>query len=96
MEEIINNTKDQQFEIHIGDEVAYLQYRFYKKDIAMMHTKVPDAAKGKGIASKLAQYAFEYAKKENKKVMVYCPFVSKYVKEHPELRDQLDKEYHKG
>lgn len=81
------------FEVHEGDAIAYLEYRFYKNDIAFMHTEVPDSMSGKGVASALAAYAFEYAKKVNKKVMVYCPFVGAYLKRHSELKDQLDKQY---
>lgn len=91
--EIINNEELQQFEYRAGDELATLTYKFYKKDIAFMHTNVPDSLAGKGIASALAASAFEYAKKINKQVMVYCPFVAAYLKRHPELRDQLDKQY---
>lgn len=91
---LINNEQQQQFEIHVGDAVAKLEYRFYKKDIALMHTTVPKELEGKGIASALAAFAFDYAKRINKKVMVYCPFVGHYLKKHPELKDQLDKEYH--
>lgn len=92
--EIINNEKNLQFEYHLNGEVARLEYRFYKRDIAMMHTVVPDSMKGQGVASALAAHAFEFAKSKNKKVMVYCPFVAKYVKKHPELREQIDREYH--
>lgn len=81
------------FEIHEGDEIAFLEYRFYKKDIAFMHTEVPKSMEGKGIASALAAYAFQYAKQIDKLVMVYCPFVAVYLKRHPELNEQLDKEY---
>ncbi len=91
--EIINNEEQQQFEYRAGDELATLTYKFYKKDIAFMHTNVPDSLAGKGIASALAEYAFEYAKKINKKIMVYCPFVAAYLRKHPELKDQLDKQY---
>ena len=59
-----------------------------------MHTLVPESMEGKGVASALAAYAFEYAKKHKMPVMVYCPFVSAYLKKHPELREQLDKEFH--
>ena len=95
MYDVKNNTNNQRFEIHEDGEIAYLEYRFYKKDIALMHTVVPEALGGKGIASALAEYAFDYAKKEKKLVMVYCPFVSGYVKKHPEVKEQLDKEYYK-
>ena len=91
--EIINNEELQQFEYRTGNELATLTYKFYKKDIALMHTNVPDSLAGKGIASALAEYAFEYAKKINKKIMVYCPFVAAYLKKHPELKDQIDKQY---
>lgn len=91
--EIINNEELQQFEYREGIELATLTYKFYKKDIAFMHTNVPDPLVGKGIASALAASAFEYAKKINRKVMVYCPFVAAYLKKHPELKDQLDKQY---
>ena len=91
---IVNNEKLMHFEIHDGDDIAYLEYRFYKKDIAFMHTEVPASMEGKGVASALAEYAFKFAKEHKKPVMVYCPFVAVYLKRHPELKEQLDKEYH--
>jgi len=93
-QKIINNKKLMQFEIHEGDDVAFLEYRFYKNDIAFMHTEVPESMSGKGIASSLAEYAFKFAQELGKPVMVYCPFVAGHLKRHPELREQLDKEYH--
>src|SRR6187455_2964513 len=91
---IINNEQLMHFEIHEGDEIAFLEYRFYKKNIALMHTFVPEDLRGNGLASALAAYAFKYARDHKKPVMVYCPFVSSYIKRHPELREHLDKEYH--
>lgn len=91
--QIINNEEQQQFEYRAEDNLATLTYKFYKKDIAFMHTNVPESLAGKGIASALAASAFEYAKKINRKVMVYCPFVAAYLRKHPELKDQLDKQY---
>lgn len=82
-----------QFEYQENDQLAKLEYRFYKKDIAFMHTEVPKALEGKGIASALAEYAFTYAKQINKKVMVYCPFVGAYLKRHPELKELVDEAY---
>jgi uncharacterized protein len=94
--QINNNENTSQFEYSEGDELARLEYRFFEDKIAMMHTVVPESLEGKGIASALAKEAFAYAKQGNKKVMVYCPFVAAYVKRHPEVREQLDQEFHKG
>ena len=95
MEKVIvtNNETMQQFEVSMDNELAYLQYRFYKDDIALMHTDVPDKLGGKGIASALAVYALDWAKEHNKKIMVYCPFVASYLKKHPEYDYLVDKNY---
>lgn len=93
---VINNTGNQQFEVHTDDEVAALIYRFYKDDIALMHTEVPQKLEGKGIASALAKYALEWAKEHKKKVMVYCPFVAAFLKRHPEYNILVDTKYTQG
>lgn len=94
--EVHNNKGQQQFEYAADGEIAYLTYRYYKsKNIAFMHTLVPESLKGRGIASALAKAAFEFAAEQKKKVMVYCPFVGAYVKRHPEVKPQLDPEYHR-
>ena len=80
---ILNNDKQQQFQVMESDDLAYLEYRWLHKDLALMHTYVPESLAGKGLASALAQYAFEYAKENNLKVIVYCPFVAAYLKRHP-------------
>ncbi|MEO6135662.1 MAG: GNAT family N-acetyltransferase [Ginsengibacter sp.] len=89
---IINNEKNMHFEIHEGNVIAFLEYRFQDNTIVFMHTEVPESMGGKGIASSLAQYAFRFAKKNAHPVKVYCPFVLTYMKRHPEVMEQLEKE----
>ena len=90
---VVNNENNQRFEVHEENETAYLEYRYYKKDIALMHTFVPESLEGKGIASSLAQYALEWAREHKKPVMVYCPYVSVYLKKHPQYNDIIDKNF---
>ncbi len=61
---IINNEQQMRFEVHEGENIAFLEYRFYKKNIALMHTLVPESMEGKGFASALAAFAFNYAKRK--------------------------------
>jgi predicted GNAT family acetyltransferase len=91
---VTNNEQEKQFEVIWEGEKAYLIYRFYKKSIAFMHTVVPKALEGRGIAGTLARAAFRYAAEHRKKVMVYCPFVADFITKHPEYREQLDPAYH--
>jgi uncharacterized protein len=86
-----NNEKEQRLEIREQNELAYLEYRYHKEDIALMHTFVPDPLEGKGVASSLARYALEWAREKGKRVIVYCPFVAAYLKRHPESNDIVDK-----
>ncbi|WP_111592755.1 GNAT family N-acetyltransferase [Chitinophaga dinghuensis] len=91
---VFNNTKEQQLEIQGPEEKATLSYRFYKHNIAFMHTTVPSSMSGHGVGGILARAAFDYAKSLHKPVMVYCPFVASFLEKHPEFRSQLDKTYH--
>lgn len=77
------------FEILENDQLAFLEYRLHEGFIAFMHTEVPDAFAGKGAASALAVYAFDYAKENNLPVKVYCSFVAKFVTKHPEYQAQV-------
>ncbi|MEO8415445.1 MAG: GNAT family N-acetyltransferase [Ginsengibacter sp.] len=92
---IVNNEKQMQFEIEENGKTAYLPYRYYKKDVAFLNTYVPVELREKGMAGALAKAAFEFAKKLNKPVIAYCPFVASFIKKHTEYNGQLDPEFHK-
>ena len=94
MEDIIvtMNEKQHRFETKIGDDFGYIEYRWYKGDIAFMHTFVPESGRGKGYSNALAKFALEYAKAKNLKIIVYCPFVAKYIKQHPEYAFLVNKQ----
>lgn len=92
---VTNNTQNMQFKIELPDgEFAHLEYRWYKGNLALMHTFVPKPFEGRGVASALAKHALEYAKENKLQIMVYCPYVAKYLKKHPEYNYLLNKEFH--
>jgi predicted GNAT family acetyltransferase len=90
------NTSKQRFEVQIGEEFGYIDYRFYKGNLAFMHTFIPESDRGKGTAAALAKFGLEYARKENLKIMLYCPFVASYIKRYPEYNDLINREFHPG
>ncbi|MDN3656118.1 GNAT family N-acetyltransferase [Ferruginibacter paludis] len=87
---VTNNKEQKRFEVDLEGEVAFIEYKFYKGDIAFMHSLVPESFRGKGVGTTLARAALEYANSEKLKVMLYCPFVSKFVKEHEEYQHLVD------
>ena len=87
--EITNNEQNMRFELRLDGQVAFLEYRYKKDNLALMHTEVPPALEGKGLASALAKYAFQFAKDKQLPILVYCPFVTTFLKRHPEYEQQV-------
>lgn len=84
--EIVNNTEKLRFEAKLGEEFAIIEYRWYKGDIVFMHTFVPEAGQGKGIAGKMAKFAMDYVRDNNLKMKLYCPYMISYVERKPEYK----------
>jgi hypothetical protein len=51
-----------------------------------LHTEVPEALRGRGIAGELAKTGLEYARDNQLKVDVVCPLVANYISKHPEFQ----------
>lgn len=83
MSEIKNNTEKNRFEYETNGHFAVADYILTKDNrIVLTHTEVPKSMEGKGIGSKLAKSAFEYAKEHDLKVMPLCPFMASFVRRH--------------
>jgi uncharacterized protein len=75
------------FEIEDHGQIAYLEYNLTGNVLQLLHTEVPQALQGKGVASELAKSALDWARDHGKRVDVICEFVGAYVKSHPEYAD---------
>jgi predicted GNAT family acetyltransferase len=75
------------FELERDAQVASLQYTVAGHVLALLHTEIPDALRGSGIASTLAQTALDWARDHHLKVDVVCPFVAAFLETHPEYSD---------
>ncbi|MEQ8926858.1 MAG: GNAT family N-acetyltransferase [Fulvivirga sp.] len=91
--QIVNNKTNYQFETIVEGEKAELQYRIRNNTLYYMHTWVPESIEGRGIASSLAKFGLEYARRKNYQIVIYCPFVVAYVKKHPEYLELLNTNY---
>ena len=83
--EVINNEAEKRFEVLFDDgTVAMITYIRAGNTIIYTHTEVPESQGGKGIAGKMAYAALEFAKANGLRVQAMCPYVKKYVSQHPE------------
>jgi predicted GNAT family acetyltransferase len=85
--EVVHEKDNNRFAIHVEDETAVLEYKLFKDKVAFNHTGVPTSLEGRGIGSRLAKTALEWAQEERLRVIPVCPFVKSYIERHPEYAD---------
>lgn len=90
--EIVNNEPAHQFEADVDGQMAVLTYRHIGGSLALDHTEVPPELSGRGIAALLARAALDHARSEHLEVAPNCPYVSAYLKKHPEYHDLLSED----
>jgi len=81
------------FEIEEGGQVAYLEFETDGHGwMTIWHTEVPPTMRGRGVASELAQTAFEYAKANSLKVDVVCPLAASFLASHSEYKGLIGRQ----
>jgi hypothetical protein len=75
------------FELVVGDQSAFANYRQTPNAVIITHTETPRALRGRGIASELVKGALEMIRADGRKVIAGCGFVVDYLDKHPEYAD---------
>ena len=71
--------------------VAFLEYNLTGNVLQLIHTEVPEPLRGIGLATTLAESAFQWALQHGVRVDVICPSVAAYLEKHPEYSDLVIK-----
>ena len=90
---IVNNAAAGRFEVKLGDDVAFAEYRVLASGILFPHTEVPPAFEGKGVGGALVREALGWARAQGKVVMPVCPFFAAYIRKHAEWHDIVHPHY---
>jgi predicted GNAT family acetyltransferase len=80
---IVHNLERSRFEAMLPAGLARAEYRRVGNTLHMVHTEVPRAVEGRGIAGELVQAALDYADANGLTVMPVCSFVRGYMRSHP-------------
>lgn len=67
--------------------VGYLSYELVDGVIDLQHTVVDPSQRGQGLGGRLAEAALQHARAEGLQVRPSCPFIPRYLAEHPEHQD---------
>jgi uncharacterized protein len=91
--EVVNNSEAGRFEVRLGEDLAFVEYRLLASGILFPHTEVPPAFEGRGVGSALVKAAMAFARERGEKVIPVCPFVAGYIVKHPEFHDLVHPDY---
>ena len=86
--DVQHDPKRHRFVLEVTGGTAELVYRSVDEHtVNVVHTEVPDAAAGQGIAGTMARAVFAWARQNGMRLVVTCPFVTKWLERHPEEQD---------
>jgi len=80
---VLENKDASRYEVEVDGEVAFLAYERRRRSIVLVHTEVPPSLRGRGLGGVLARHALDAARAEGMRVIVQCPFVQAWLRDHP-------------
>lgn len=92
---LVNNTAGGRFEMAVNGSTAIIEYKPLPGALALLHTEVPQALEGKGVAAAIVEKTFHYAEEHAVKIIPLCPYVALYIKKHPEWNRIVHEDYKK-
>lgn len=88
--QVVDNQDKSRFEVRVGGEIAgFVEYQLDEdqRQISFLHTETEEKFHGKGIASHLVRASLDSARSRGLAVLPHCPYVSRWIGEHPEYAD---------
>jgi predicted GNAT family acetyltransferase len=82
---VVDDPARHRFEAVVGGEVGFLDYRKVGDLLTLVHTEVAPALRGRRVGEKLVRFALEHARTHGLAVKPLCPYVRKWLGEHPEF-----------
>ncbi len=85
--QIVHEVQAQRFITRLDGHEAELVYRVRDGRLTIVHTGVPEAIGGRGVAAALVQSVLEYARAGQLRVVPACSYSAAYIRRHPEYAD---------
>jgi len=86
--QVVDNQDRSRFEILADGEVAgFVDYHLRDGEIALLHAETDRRFRDHGVAGHLVKYSLDSARERHLAVLPYCPFVRRWIADHPEYAD---------
>lgn len=82
--EITHRPERKRFETELDGVTAYVEYRLTDGALDIVHTIVPPAIGGRGVAAALVKKAYDYARENRMKPLATCSYAVVWLQRHPE------------
>lgn len=82
--DVVDLPAENRFVVRVEGAEAELVYRVRGDYLLLIHTEVPEALGGRGIAGRLVRAAIRRAQADHLTIVPWCPFARRWLKEHPD------------
>ena len=91
---VVDDPEHSRYELRVDGEIAgQLVYQADGARRTLVHTEIEPAFEGQGRGSHLAAGALDDARHRGFTVVPLCPFVTAYLRHHPEQLDVVEEPY---
>jgi uncharacterized protein len=87
---VSDNRSASRYELRVNGELAgFVDYRLDDRDatVSLIHTEVEPAFAHAHLGTHLARYSLDDARARGLAVLPYCPYITSWIKKHPEYAD---------
>jgi low temperature requirement protein LtrA/predicted GNAT family acetyltransferase len=83
--EVRDDPGNRRYTVEVEGRVAgKAEYRLRGETYLFVHTEVDPAYRGMGVANRLARFALDDVRERGRTLVAICPFISDFIKRHPE------------
>lgn len=85
-----DNPSASRYELHhMGELAGFVEYKLRQHEtvISLVHTEIEPAFQGQGLATHLARFSLDDARKRGLAVLPLCPYINSWIKKHPDYAD---------
>jgi hypothetical protein len=87
---IVRNETEQRYELFLDDELAaFTEFASSDDAVIFPHTVTVDEFRGRGLAGKVVRFALDDIRARGERIVARCPYVARFIDEHPEYSDLL-------
>jgi hypothetical protein len=88
--QVEDNPAEQRFDVLLDGHLAgSAHYQAEPGRMVFTHTEVDPAFEGRGLGGRLVRAALDTARERGVRVVARCPFVARFIADHPDYQDLL-------